>query len=258
MLDERTTYLINADLDGELEAGEREELEGILDSSAEARSLRAELLKLGNMLDSLPDEPPPAGLSHQILNQLAPPPALPKFSLQGLFASFQPAPAGLAFAAGLLLTVAFYEMSPDHRSSGDTASMVGTMVAGPQGSPEILKNNLFLKGDGFSGELSLQENEGIYVLNFDLESAERTQIEVGLDHTGLAFGGFAEIQGDKDKVVDSVAISGGTLRVVNQGRQQFAVFLRENGPAQLIDAGSITIGFSSDGSRLDEGVPESQ
>jgi hypothetical protein len=257
MLDERTINLINADLDGELEAGEREDLEGILESSAEARAMRAELLGLGNMLDGLPEQLPPADLKRQILSQLAPPPGAAVFSLPKLFASFQPATAGLAFAAGLLMTVAFYELSPAHRSSADTASMVGTMVASPQGSPGLSKNDLFLKGDGFSGKLSLRETEDIFVLNFDLDSEDRTEIEVGLDRTGLAFGGFAETQGDTDKAVDSVAVSGGTLRVVNQGRQQFAVFLRKSSPDQAIDAGSITIGFSGDGDRADAGVPES-
>jgi hypothetical protein len=260
MLDERTIHLINANIDGELEAGEREALEAILESSAEARAMKAELLRISNLLDSLPEQSPPAHLSQQILNQFAPPPGgVAGFSLAGFFASFQPATAGLAFAAGLLLTVGFYEMSPGRESSSDTASMVGTMVASQPGGPQFLKNDMSIKGDGFSGTVSLRENEGIYVLNFDLDSEEKTGIEVGLEHTGLSFGGFAEIQGDADKVFNSVAISGGTLHVVNQGRQQFAVFLRENSSDhQAVDAGSITIGFSRDGGRLQGGVPDSQ
>jgi len=258
MLKERTIFLINADIDGELPADDKKELEVILASSDEARAMKAELLRLNNLLDSVPDQSPPADLSEQILSQLAPPPRTGGFSLAGLFSSFQPASAGLAFAAGLLLTVGFYELSPNHQSAGDTASMVGTMVASQPGIPQLLENDMFLKGDGFSGTVSLRENEGIYVLSFDLDSDNSTEIEVGLDRTGLSFGGFAETQGDRDEVVDSVAISGGTLRVVNQGRQQFAVFLRENGPEKDIDAASITIAFTSDVGQRKYGVPESQ
>ena len=259
MLEQRTIHLINADIDGELDANEKGELEAVLESSADARAMRAELLRLSNLLDSLPAQSPPPGLAQRVLNQIAPSPGgAAGISLSGFFASFQPATAGLAFAAGLLFTVGFYELSPNHQSSsGDTAKMVGTMVASQPGGSELLENDLFIEGDGFSGTLSLRENEGIYVLNFDLESADKTEIEVGLDGTGLSFGGFAETQGDEDKVFDSVVISRGTLHVVNQGRQQFAVFLRKNSADQAVDAQSITIGFSRDGERLNSGVPES-
>jgi len=257
MLEERTIYLINADLDGELAPDEKTELETILEASAEARAMRAELLRLNNLLDSLPEQSPPPGLSRQLIDTLLPPPGAGGFKLSGFFSSFQPVTAGLAFAAGLLLTVGFYELSPRYQSAGDTANMVGTMVASQVDSTGLLKNDLFLKGDGFSGTLSLRETDGIYVLNFDLDSNNETEIEVGLERTGLSFGGFAEVKGDANKVFDTVAISGGTLRVVNQGRQQFAVFLHENGPDQAIDAGSITVDFSSDASDLHKGIPES-
>jgi hypothetical protein len=255
MVEERTVHLINADLDGELEMGEREELEGILESSAEARAMRAELLRLSNLLNSLPEQSPPPGLSNQILNQLAPPMSASRSFFSGLFASFQPVTAGLAFAAGLLFTVGFYEMSPEVQPSGDAATMVGTMVAGGRSGPGLLQNDLLLRGDGFTGTVSLTKKAGIYALSFDLRSEGPTEIQVGLDHTGLAYGGFAETPGEADQAFDSVAISGGTLRVVNQGRQQFTVFLRENSPEQVVDTGSITISFSSVGDHPDEGAP---
>jgi len=256
MLEENTINLINADIDGELTADERADLDLILESSSEARAMRVELLRLSNLLDSLPEQCPPQNLSKQIINKLAPPPRASNFSLSDLFASFQPASAGLAFAAGLLLTIGFYELSPGGQSSADTASMVGTMVANQPGSQNVVKNDIFLKGNGFSGTVSLRENEGIYILNFDLDSEEQTEIEVGLEQTGLSFGGFAETGSDADKVFDTVTMSGGALRVVNQGRQQFAVFLRVNSPEQAIDSGSITIDILRDGDRLYKGVPE--
>ena len=74
MLEERTIHLINADIDGELGPGEREDLEAILESSPEARAMRAELLRLSNLLDSVPEQSPPPGLSQQVLNQITPPP----------------------------------------------------------------------------------------------------------------------------------------------------------------------------------------
>jgi hypothetical protein len=183
------------------------------------------------------------------LNQLRPSKSVSRFSFASLFQSFQPATAGLAFAAGLLLTVGFYEMSPRVNSSESTASMVGTMVVGRSGGLNLLENSLYFANEGFSGNVSLVETKGLYVLNFDLDSDDRKQIEVGLDRTGLSFGGFAETPGNSDNVVDSVNIDGGTLRVASQGKQKFAVFLRGVGSGQDVAADLITIDFSDDESR---------
>jgi len=257
MINERTLDLINADIDGELTSEESQELDSILEVSAEARAMRSELLKLGNMLDAVPRQSPPPDLSEKIINQLAPPRPLAKFSLSNLFASFQPATAGMAFAAGLLLTVAFYEMSPGQSSPYDAASMVGTMVGGQNGGLNLLDNNLKFSGDGFSGSISLSENNGLYVLNFDLDTEETNEITVGLDKTGLSFGGFAEAPDHSDSLVDTVVMSGGALRVVSQGQQQFALFLRETNPDQAIAAELITIDFSNVEATLSRSEPES-
>jgi len=243
MISERTLELINADIDGELDPAGQAELEAVLESSSEARATKAELLKLTSLMDSLPAQHPPAGLESQIVNKIKLPSKKASFFNSGWFATFQPATAGMAFAAGLLLAVGVYEMSSDRSVSDQTASMVGTMIAGHSDSPGFLKNDMILQGDGFSGTISLRENAGVYMLNFDLDSKTGTEVEVGLDETGYAFGGFAEIQGSADQVVESVSMSGGTLRVVNRGHQQFAVFLRDNRAGKPAQAGTISIDF---------------
>jgi hypothetical protein len=241
MLEERTLNLINADLDGELSPAEKEELNTILEASPDARAMKAELQKLNNLLEAVPDLPPPPGLAEQILNRLAPAGSRATFSLSRLFGSFQPASAGLAFAAGLLMAVGFYELSPQAVGPVDTAGMVGTMVANDAGERMLLENDVAFKGDGYSGKLSLRDVDGIYVLDLDLESLERTEIAVGLEGTGLAFSGFARSDAQSVAALDTVAISGGTLRVVNQGRQHFTVFLRQNQPGQPLNAKLITV-----------------
>jgi hypothetical protein len=257
MLEERTLNLINADIDRELIPAEQQELDNILETSAEARAMRAEMLKLSNLLDSVPEQDPPAGLSSRILNQVAPSRQGFGFSLSNFFQSFQPVTAGLAFAAGLLITVGFYEMSPQGGAAHNTASMVGTMVVGQGSGMNLLENSLHFSGEDFSGSVSLSENGGLYILNFDLESTDRQEIKVGLDSTGLSFGGFAETPGIANHVMDTVVISGETLRVVSQGRQQFAVFLRGRDAEQAVAAELITIDFSSDSNLIDEGGSES-
>lgn len=245
MISERILELINADIDGELRPEDQSELDAALESSAEARAVKSELQKLSNLMDNLPPEQPPRGLGSQIARNIELPESGSSFSLSSLFSSFQPATAGVAFAAGLLLAAGFYEFSSVRVVPGDSASMVGTMIAGKGSAPEFLKNDMQLKGDGFSGTISLRETSGIYILNFDLESEINTEVKVGLDKTGFAFGGFAEIQGDENKVLESVMISGGALRVLNQGHQQFAVFLREDEAGKPVQPESISIDFLS-------------
>ena len=84
MLSERALYLINAEIDGALESGEQAELEAILESSEEARVMRAELGKLVSLLDETPQQEPPADLARRIVEQLPAPSRRSGFSLSGL------------------------------------------------------------------------------------------------------------------------------------------------------------------------------
>jgi hypothetical protein len=253
MLEQRALYLINAELDGELEPGEQAELETILESSAEARTMRAELQKLVSVLDGAPQQTPPADLADRIIAQIRLPARRPAFSVASLFSSFQPAQAGLAFAAGLLLTVGFYEMTAEHRAAGDVSDMVGTMLADPQGRTAALKDSLSIAEPGISGTVSLSGSGGILVLNFELDSADETEIMVSLDESGVGFGGIARSITDSTAGGESYEVSGGTLRVVNQGQGSFSVYLLEK--AGLKASGrSISIGISMGGAPVFSGV----
>ena len=179
MLENRTLELINADLDGELGPEEAAELDALLESSSESRKMRSELLKLTNILDGLPQLTPPADLSEQILQQIKLPRRTAKQLLGNLFASFQPAAAGLAFAAGLLLTVGVYELSPRNASVGDLASMVGTMVADNESSATRQIDSFSIEQSGLSGSVNLRESKGVLLLEFDLDSKSKSRNRVG-------------------------------------------------------------------------------
>ena len=208
MVDERTLDLINADVDGELTPEQSQELDAILEASADARAMRAELLRLTNLLDNQPAVNPPADLAQNILQQIKWPEPAGSFSLAGLFSSFQPATAGLAFAAGLLATVSFYELAPDNRP--------GTDIPGIVGSKEV-------------------------------------EIEVAFAEAGLGFGGIAHAVIDHKAADESYEVSGGTLRVVNQGRQSFTVFLL-NAASDGRGSKEIDIVVSSGEARVIAGV----
>jgi len=253
MVDERTLDLINADIDGELTPEQSQELDAILEASADARTMRSELLRLTNLLDNQPAVNPPADLAQNILQQIKLPEPAGSFSLSGLFSSFQPATAGLAFAAGLLATVSFYELAPDNNPGFDTAGMVGTMIANPGDRSTDLADNMSFSEPGLTGSVSLQSGKEIFALEFNLESTDTVEIEVAFAEAGLGFGGIAHAVIDHKAADESYEISGGTLRVINQGRQSFTVFLLNAGRN---DGGSreITIDVSSGGARVITGV----
>jgi hypothetical protein len=252
MLDKHAFELINAGLDRELESAGSGELDSLLESSDEARAARAELLKLTNILDSQPQLLPPSELSQSILEQIKLPRGGKSFSFQGLFSSFQPAIAGAAFAAGVLLSVMVYEMSPRHASDGDLSSMVGSMVAGRNESSFGQVDALAIEQSGLNGSVTLRESQGVVMLDFDMESTQQIEIKLGLAEAGLAFAGIVQAAGLPENVNESYEVSGGTLSVVNQGRQTFTVFLREG--TSVKPSKEISIEFSSDGEPVFHGI----
>lgn len=256
MLQERVLYLINAEIDGELASAERTELDSILRSSPEARTTQAELQKLATLMDAMPEREPPAGLASRILQQTRLPARQPvrasKWSLAGLVASFQPAPAGLAFAAGLLLTVGFYEATQNSGEAPDLSQMVGTMIASPASTPAQQKDSLSIVAPGLSGTVSLGAIGEFMVLNFDLQSVQQTEILVGLSAAGLGFGGIAHASAAGNVVDESYEVSGGTLRVTNPGSHPFVVFLRRSG-VKNPGAQSIGVEVTRSGESVYEG-----
>jgi len=226
MLDARALELINADIDGELEQQERAELDAILAASAEARAIRAEMRKLANLLEGTPEQQPPEDLAKRILEQLPSRSFRPSFSIAGLLSSFQPLPLGLAFAAGLLVTVGFYETSSGPRTGDNVADMVGTMVVDPQGGVAGQVDRLPITGPGLVGSVAASDVGEILVLAFDLVSNQKTEVVIGMADAGLDFGGMARGPSSEPADGDYFEVRGGSLFVVNGANRPFNVYLR--------------------------------
>jgi len=229
MLDARSLELINAEIDGELTAGERTELDALLASSAEARAMKAELQKLANLIDSVPEQEPPADLSDRIVGQIRLPGRRPSFSFKGFFTSLQPVPVGVAFAAGLLLTVGAYEMSSGQRARTDVTGMVGTMVLDSPEQQRDRESRLAIEAPGISGSVAVTGVGDILVLNFDVAAEQGTEILIAMADAGLGFGGIAHAAADAAAIGGSYEVSGGNLRVVNETGHPFSVYLRRAG-----------------------------
>jgi len=218
-LNERIANLIQAEIDGALVTGEREELKVALAESPVARAYRAEMLHLNGVLGEVPDIDPPAGLSRRILDsiELPAPQKIPGWVRNWL----QPASYGLAVAAGMLLAVGMLRLQPF--SDNDMTSLVGSMVSQGANLPAESRSQLAVELDAVQGSISLKDMNGTIALQFDLVSAEVVEINIPLAESGLQFGGFVH----DDEAMDVLEVSGRNVRVINQGANQFVVFLRQ-------------------------------
>jgi hypothetical protein len=235
MLNQRTAELIQADLDGALDASDREELQLALEHSAEAREFRNEMQKLAGIFNNLPDLEPPAGLSRRILDSIE----LPSARQWPLWLKswFRPVSYGFAVAAGMLMAVGMVKLMPI--SDSDMSKLVGSMVkqgAGfADGLPDAALGQLGVDLDSVQGSILLKDLDGALALQFDLDSSELVEVAVDLGHTGLEFGGIAH----DTSGLAMFKVSGGNLRVMNEGTQQYVVFLKQSVSA---DAGSKKLG----------------
>jgi hypothetical protein len=243
MLDERTKELINAGLDGELSESARRELDETLAQSEQARQAAADMDRLGQLLGELPDLDPPPGLSGQILDRVELPRRWSFREWLGLSPQATPAAYGLAFAAGLLMAVGFYELAPAPPAGGDMSGMVGTLTGNKQDAAVKPLHQLPVESGLIAGMVSLNAADDMLVLEFDLESDAAVGIDVKLEGTGLSFGGFAKTQSG----IEALKISAGGLRFVNQGQHQFAVILREDGDTSAARRQRIEIDFNHEG-----------
>ena len=255
MLEARALELINAEIDGELKPDERAELDAILESSAEARAMKAEMLKLVNLLDSVPEQAPPEALAGRILERIPVRKGRPAFSLTNLVSSFQPLPAGLAFAAGLLLTVGVYEMSPERHAPDDLTSMVGTMIMDSQIDLSAQGARLAISAPGVLGSVALSGVGDILVLSFDVAAEKKTEIVIAMAGAGLGFRGIARSPSNGPEAGEYYEVSEGSLRVVSETSRPFNVYLRRVENA-AIGSQSLGIEVIQMGERVFEGSLE--
>lgn len=244
-LNERISYLIQAEVDGVLAAEDREELKAALSESAIARAFRDEMLHLADILNKMPGLEPPPGLNRRILDSVELP---AQRQTPAWFRNwFKPASYGLAFAAGMLMTVGMVKLIPPI-SDSDMSSLVGTMVKHDGMLPNALQDQLVIDLEAVQGSILLKDVNGIPALQFELKSAEAVDVDIQLAASGLQFGGFV----DDNKGVKVLEVLGGDVRVVNQGAQQFVLFLR---PLVEKKAGEkdLDIAISQDRKRIFEG-----
>ena len=227
-LDQRTLYLINRSVDGEITASEQEELDRLLSTSPEVHDLHDSLGKVANLLDKAPEIEPPEYLKGAIERQVRlPVQEYKKTANRGLWGiewfNMSWLGTGLALAAGVVLTVGVYQMDSEPVSDRDSASMVGTIAKrGPHGQAGALLDSVQLDTSRLNGLVELRNKDDLFTLSLKLNTGEPTDVVIDFAGRGLEFGDVTGAQADDYRV----AIEDGSIHLAGTGEQQYTVILK--------------------------------
>lgn len=245
MVDERTQALINAELDGELDAAGQAELQKLFAESDDARKLYEDLVLMNSALSRMVQEPTPPGLREAIINAVRQ--SVPTSGKVVPFGQLRNrrreyTKVGFAMAAGIALgAIGLYLVQPEPAGL-DLNQLTGTMVRG--GSEEVAAGNLRIETPEVRGTATLYEGDGVMVLQFDLESPGPVSITADYAQGGLRLMGFAQ-----GAVEDTdIRSSQGTVGYVNQGEQRFVVYLARSNPK----GGEVRLSFQAGGAVVHE------
>jgi hypothetical protein len=233
-----------------LSEAEHAEYTATLAASPEARQYSDDLSELFDQLASTPAVEPPSDLEHQILKGINLPRPRAWFTRSAGWMQGKPVSYAVAAAAGLLVAVGFYELTPGTTSRMDLSSLVGTLSRGNDLQGVVQLSMLNINLPEVQGKVLLSGDNGLKLLRFDVNSPQSVDIEVSLQGSGLAFGGFAR---EADAGADDFSFSNGDIRLSNIGPQRFSVILRDVATTGATP-GSIEVSVTQQGNALFQGV----
>jgi hypothetical protein len=224
-IDPKYGDLIQADIDGEISAADKADLDAYLAESEEGRALHSEFAALSASLDEIGELVPPTHLKHVILNQ-APAKSAPSQG-PGFVKRFVEAPIlGYigTFAAGVVLSLALVDSDQISTSAfDDMTGLVGTIanvdsVGATHGTVAIDESEV-------AGTVTLRSNGSMLILDFDLSALETVQIIAKYSDQTIWFNGFAQLESSGT----SVAAQAGTVTLEMDGKRRYAVYLNNPG-----------------------------
>lgn len=239
MIEQRILELIHADLDGELDAAARSELQQALHADPEAQALHAQLAKMAGALGRMPPVAPPAGLQQQILQATRPSAkVLPFRERRQQFVRY-----AMALAAGMIIATVGIGFSGGSRLGLDPDQLVGT-IGGRDDAPAAPASKIALQAPGLTGTVGLGEVDGRWQLVFDLSSEQPVTVTAAYADAAFRLGGYTQ----QDPGVGSFSATPGRIDFVNQGTQHLALFLEPGA------GGRVRISFAGQGTLPAEAV----
>lgn len=238
-IDPKIVELINADIDGEISSGDKQELETLLADSPEAQAMHAELSGLNSTLNELPDLDPPVYLKHTIMASIPRTEAQQRRS--NLLHAIIAAPAmryAAMFAAGSLITLTL--ISSDQLSDSafrDVTPLVGTISSEVPDGPGIQSTRI--DRPEVAGRVSLRSSGPLLIVDFDLVSSGPVDIVASYADQTVWFNGFAQLESPGA----SISAQSGRVTMQIEGKRRYALFLHNAGDRNI----SINLQFMSQG-----------
>ena len=228
-IDERFKELIQADIDGEISADDKADLEAFLAANEEGKAFQDELRAVSDSLDALEQVEPPAYLRHVILGATgskATTRVRPSY-WQRLF-SVPALGYAASFAAGLALAYAVVDSDRvSERAFDDVTGLVGTVAelekAGAVHATTAVE-------DAVAGTVTLRSAGPLLILDFDLSAPEAVEIIARYSDQTIWFTGFAQLESDGA----NVAAESGIVRLAVAGKRRYAVFLNNPGHRRAV------------------------
>ena len=222
-IEQKFIDLINADIDGEIEHSDKNELDVFLAENDEARALHGDLGTLCGSIESIEPESPPPHLRQVIMNSVQPAPVTTESPgiLQMLFASPVLKYAG-TFAAGVLLALSI--LSSDQISNeafDDVTGLVGTISDPIAGN---LVNEIAVDNAEVAGQVSLRRSGTMLILDFDLVANGPVEIEADYSDRTIWFNGFAQLESSGT----TVSAKTGSVTLGMEGKRRYAVYLQNS------------------------------
>lgn len=237
-IEQKFQDLINADIDGEISAAEKAELQAFLGESPAGRALHDELSSLSRTLDGVEPVEPPPYMRHIIMNAV--PQARVAEKTPGFLHTLFAAPAlryALMFAAGVFLTLSIVNSGQISNQAFDNVTgLVGT-VADPITAP--VESSISVNEVDIAGTVSLRKAGSLLILDFDMVAKDHIEIEADYTDRTIWFNGFAQLESEGT----TVAVESGRIRVGMDGKRRWALYLQNKGGRET----TVSLRFLSDG-----------
>ena len=238
-IDPKLFELIQADIDGEIDAAGKAELENFLAESEEGRAAYEQLEAICRSLDGMPSIDPPPHLKHVLLNQ-APVKAAPRPArglLQRLFSGPAVGYVGV-FAAGVALTLSLVDSGQISEGAFDEVTgLVGTVADPGFSAPE--HGMVSIDESEVAGTVTLRSTGPLLIVDFDLSARQPVEIVAGYSDRTIWFNGFAQLE----STGTSIAAETGAVTLKMDGKRRYAVFLNNPG----MRPATIDLRFMADG-----------
>ena len=237
--------LMNADLDGEISAQDKQALTAFLAEDAEAQAAYADLQALFSELAATPSLDSPPHLKYAIMDSFK---AAPKAAAQPpLWQELLAMPVfkhAAAFAAGAIMTFALISSNQIQNTAfNDVTGLVGTISETEMNGS--VQDSIELTGTDLTGIVSLRTSGALAYVDFNLTSTNPIEVVAEFTDPDLWFRGFAQLENGNALI----STGEGEVSMRMQGKNRYAVYLNHTGASEA----DISLKFYSAGNLIQEG-----